>query len=111
MKLMNKNSNGFSHTAMKKVKIDGEEVLKPYTYTLNAGGVADVPKEIADIWLKIPGVEKYVAPEDLKKVEEDAKKELEALKKEVEKAKAAETEALKQVEELTAELEALKKRN
>lgn len=82
MKLQNKNGNSFSHTVMKKVKVDGHEVTKPVTYTLGAGAVADIPDDIAKIWLKINGVEEYVAPADLQKVEEEAKKELEALKKE-----------------------------
>ncbi len=120
MKLQNKNGNSFSHTVMKKVKVDGHEVTKPVTYTLGAGAVADIPDDIAKIWLKINGVEEYVAPADLKKVEEEAKKELEALKKEADKLRA-ENEALKkeleqyntpkdgnQVKDDT-ELEALKK--
>lgn len=94
MKLQNKNGNSFSHTVMKKVKVDGHEVTKPVTYTLGAGAVADIPDDIAKIWLKISGVEEYVAPADLKKVEEEAKKELEALKKEADELRA-ENEALK----------------
>lgn len=94
MKLQNKNGNSFSHTVMKKVKVDGQEVTKPVTYTLGAGAVADIPDDIAKIWLKISGVEKYVAPADLEKVEEEAKKELEALKKEADELRA-ENEALK----------------
>lgn len=94
MKLQNKNGNSFSHTVMKKVKVDGHEVTKPVTYTLGAGAVADIPDDIAKIWLKINGVEEYVAPADLKKVEEEAKKDLEALKKEADELRA-ENEALK----------------
>lgn len=78
MKLINQGTNPLRHGA-----------------TVLAKGVAtEVPDEIAEIWLTIPGVEKYVAPADLTKVQ--AKAEAEA------KAKDAEIAALK------AEIEKLK---
>lgn len=111
MKLHNKTSNGYSHTVLKKVKVDGQEVTKPVKYTLNPGAVADIPNDIAKIWLKIKGIEEYVAPADLKEAESKAQAEIEALKKEVEAANKEKEEALKEVDSLKAEIEALKKGN
>ena len=92
MKIQNKTSNGFSHVMKEQ---DEKGYLKDVLYTVAAGGVADVPDEVAQVWLKIPGVVQYVAPEDLKKVEEEAKAKQAALEKENEalKAKLAELEA------------------
>lgn len=56
-------------------------------YTLKIGETLDVPKEVADIWLKLDGVTKYVTPEDLEA--EKAKAVEEALKAERAKSAAA----------------------
>lgn len=109
MKLYNKNKNGFSHTVQSKVKTADGEVIKPITYTLAAGATADVPDEVAEIWLKIEGVEKYIAPEDLKKAQKQAeakaKEEIDKLSKELETVKT-ENEALKAENQKLAEAEA-----
>lgn len=49
-------------------------------YTIKIGETLDVPNDVADIWLKIDGVTKYVTPEDLEA--EKAKAVEEALKAE-----------------------------
>lgn len=69
MKLINKTMNTLQH---------GEHFLR-----VNA--VEDIPEDIAKIWLKINGVEEYVEPADLAKLE----KENEKLKKQLEAAKTA----------------------
>lgn len=52
---------------------------------LRVNAVEDIPEDIAKIWLKINGVEEYVEPADLAKLE----KENEKLKKQLEAAKTA----------------------
>lgn len=78
MKLLNKSGNNLSHTLIVK--------NEPKVYLLANGKHADVPQEIAEIWLKFNGVEKYIEPQDLEKAakeaEEKSQTELEALKKE-----------------------------
>lgn len=49
-------------------------------YTLKIGESLDVPKQIADIWLKFEGVTKFITPEDIEA--EKAKAVAEALKAE-----------------------------
>ena len=49
-------------------------------YYLEVGKSLDVPKEVAEIWLKFDGVEKFIAPEDIEA--EKAKAVAEALKEE-----------------------------
>lgn len=83
MKLLNKSGNGLSHT-IKKI-VNGKEESK--YFFLAIGKVIDVPEEIANLWLKIKGVEKYVAPEDLAEIEAKKDKEIEKLKKELAEAK------------------------
>lgn len=58
-------------------------------YRLEVGKVLDVPKEVADIWLKYEGVQVYVSPEDVEKAKAEAVAK--ALKEE--KAKATEDKA------------------
>ena len=75
MKLINKTQNTLQH---------GEHFLRVNT-------VADIPEDVAKIWLKINGVEEYAEPADLKKLEkenEKLKKELEAAKKTTTKGKS-----------------------
>jgi len=96
------------------------------THILNGGTTADVPDEVAEIWLKIPGVEKYIAPEDVTKAQKQAEakakeeigklsEELKIARAEVEKLKAenlklTEAEA-KAKEEIKTLKETLKKSN
>ncbi len=78
-------------------------------YRLLKGEKKEIPNEIAQEWLKIPGVEKYVAPEDVtkaqKQAEAKAKEEIGKLKDELEKAKA-EIEKLKAENQKFTEAEA-----
>lgn len=66
-------------------------------YKLEKGAKADIPDYIAKVWLEIPGVERYVDPEELEKVkakaEAEAKEKQAALEKENEDLK-------KQIQEL-----------
>lgn len=78
MKLVNNSGNGLNHI-VKEIE-NGKETSK--TYFLPIGGNLDVPEEIANLWLKIKGVEKYVEPEDLEKLEAQAKEEKEKLEAE-----------------------------
>ena len=60
-------------------------------YMLRVGETKDIPEEIAKIWLKLDGIEEYVEPADLAKLEkenEKLKKQLEAAKKTTTKGKA-----------------------
>lgn len=88
MKIINKNKNTLMHTLQAKTK-DG---IKNVNYTLNGGATDDIPDEIAEIWLQIPGVEKYLGEEDLKKAQKQAeakaKEEIKKLSDELETAKA-----------------------
>lgn len=95
MKLHNKTSYGLQHVVTKTDK-DGRTTK--ITYTLACDEVKEIPQEVANVWMKINGVEEYVAPADLKKAEEKAKAEKEALEKENAELKA-ELEKLKKAEE------------
>lgn len=72
MKLINNSENSLMHT------------LGSTVYFLAQGGIAEIPKDVANIWLKIKGIKEYIEPKDLTK----AKEEAEALKEEVKKLKA-----------------------
>lgn len=93
MKLINNSTNPLAH---------GE-------YKLPKGGKNEIPDEIAKEWLKIPGVEKYIAPEDVtkaqKQAEAKAKEEIGKLTDELKAAKA-EIEKLKAENQKLAEAEA-----
>lgn len=99
MKLINKTSNNLSH-------LEGDKY-----YFLAVGKIDDVPEEIAKIWLKINGVEKYVSPADLerakKEAEEKAKAEKKALEEENAKLKK-QLEATKEDKPKTAKKKAKK---
>lgn len=75
MQLINKSTNSLSHKEYKLLK----------------GQKAEIPDEIAEIWLQIPGVEKYLGEEDLKKAQKQAeakaKEEIKKLSDELEAAK------------------------
>lgn len=79
MKLINKTLNNLNH-------IEGDKV-----YNLRPGQFADIPNKIAEIWLKIDGIEKYATPEDLEAI----KKENEKLKKQLEEKPAKEAKKTK----------------
>lgn len=82
MKLINNGTNPLAHGVHKLPK----------------GGVAEIPDDIAEDWLKINGVKQYVSPADLEIAAKKAKAEADA------KVKAIEDEN----EKLKAELEILK---
>ena len=86
MKLINKTQNAYCH-----------QLDKDY-YFIGINKVVDVPEELAKIWLKIDGIEKYVDSKDVEK----AAKEVEAKAKEAQKVLAEENKKLKK------EVEALK---
>lgn len=87
MKLINKTVNNFSHFIVENGKIK--------TYKLESGNFIDVPESIAEIWLKINGIEKYVDPVEAEKKENALKSENEALKAELKKLKQEKTQANK----------------
>ena len=60
-------------------------------FYLEKGKTLNVPKEVADIWLKIDGVTEFIAPEDIEA--EKAKAVAQALKEE--RAKVAAKKAKK----------------
>ncbi len=86
MKLINKSGNGLSHTLITEKKVNDEVIKSSELYTLPMGATADIPDEVAKIWLNIQGVEKYLEQGDVDKAakaaEDKAKVELEALKAE-----------------------------
>lgn len=104
MKLYNKSTNPFSHAYLNDDKETVYLILKPQK-------TLDVPDDIAELWLKYDGVEKYVAPEDIEKaaaekakekeeeikakVKAEVQEEIDKLKAELEKAKAAAGKAAK----------------
>ena len=57
-------------------------------YVLGIGKTLDVPEAIANIWLKIDGVNRFISPEDMEKEKEQAVKKAveEAIKAEKDKA-------------------------
>lgn len=64
--------------------------LSHLDFQCEVGSFLDVPKEVADLWLKIDGVKPYVTPEDVeaekqKAVEEAIKAERAKIKAEAEK--------------------------
>lgn len=78
MKLINNSENGLMHKIGEKV------------YFLAKGAVLDVPKDVANIWLKIKNIKEYVEPKDLEKAKDEAaalKEELKKLKSDIAKAK------------------------
>ncbi|DAB09776.1 TPA: hypothetical protein CPT95_03585 [Candidatus Gastranaerophilales bacterium HUM_15] len=94
MKLHNRCGNNLSHVIVEK----GKNI----TYFIANGDFGEVPKKVAEIWLKIPGVTEYVEPADLEKAEAEAKAKQEAmekenaeLKKKLEALEKAKTEAKK----------------
>lgn len=92
---------------------NGANPLAHSTYKLAKGAKADIPDDIAKIWLDIRGVERYIAPADLEKAEAEAKAKTEAEKKayeaEIEKLKAEITDLKKGNTEAKAKIEAKKK--
>lgn len=72
MKILNKCGNGLCHSLNGKI------------YFLAHDTMGDIPEEAAKVWLKIPGVTEFVAPEDLEKLKAENK----ALKAKAETKKA-----------------------
>lgn len=63
MKLSNKTENNFAHTVSSKER-----------YFLAAGTVAEIPDEVAKLWLQYEGVEEYVDPAEVEKLKAEVKK-------------------------------------
>lgn len=92
MKIINKSENAICHGIPSMTNKD--------FYRVEVGKVLEVPDYIAELWLKIKGVEEYAAPADVKKAE-DENAEL--------KAKVKELEAKLNKKETTAKKPAAKK--
>lgn len=75
MKIVNNSENALCHGIPSK---DGKNFFRA-----EVGAVIDVPDYVAELWLKIKGVEEYAAPADVKKAE-DENTELKAKIKELE---------------------------
>lgn len=92
MKIVNKTGNGLSHSINVADKWEH--------YFLANGEIKDIPEQIAQIWLKIKGVEKYIDQAELERAEKAAKAKVEAEKNALEvanKALKAELEAVKNI--------------
>ena len=87
MKVINNSIYNLSHN----------DVISKKNYYCEVGSFLDVPKEIADLWLKIDGVKPYVTPED---IEAEKKKAVEAALK-AERAKTAEVKPAKTTKKTT----------
>ena len=84
MKLINNSENGLMHKIGEKV------------YFLASGAVLDVPKDVANIWLKIKNIKEYIEPKDLEKAKDEAaalKEEIKKLKSDIAKTKETKTKA------------------
>jgi predicted nucleic acid-binding Zn-ribbon protein len=73
-------------------------------FIIKAGEVLEVPKKVAEIWLKIKGIVEYVDPKEAKEAIAKATDAYKALKAEFDKLKEAH-------DKLKAELATLKKSN
>lgn len=85
MRLYNKSKRTYQHTYFNTDK-------NPTTISLNPRCDAEIPDEVAELWLKIGEVVEYVDPQKAKKVQADLeaenaklKAELKALKKTIKK--------------------------
>ena len=73
MKITNRTGNGLSHSLY-----EGKDLIH---YYLGNGETKDIPDNIAKIWLKFPGVDKYIDQADLERAEKEAKAKAEAVAK------------------------------
>lgn len=96
MKLYNRSNNGLTHTEGTKV------------YILAKGATAEIPDNIAKIWLKIKGIEKYIGQDDLKKAEKEAQAKAKAEREALEKELAATKAELNKLKEAQAKATAQK---
>lgn len=92
MKVINKTGNGLSHSMVINGNVE--------RFYIPNGGILNVPEEIAQIWLNLTGVEKYIDQADLEKAEKEAKAKSEAEKKALEEKNKA---LLAQLEEMKKE--------
>lgn len=67
MKLQNKSKRSYVHSFLDKN-------FKLVLLKLAPNEIKDIPDEVAKIWLKAKDIIEYVAPQDLKKLEEENKK-------------------------------------
>ena len=80
-----------------KLENDSRTTLTHGDLVFYPGNVADIPDNIAKIWLHVPGIKQYVNPEEVKANEAKAAQELE--------------KALKTIETLEEEIKELKDQN
>lgn len=91
---------------------NGTNPLLHGVYELAKGASADIPDEIAKLWLDIPGVTKFIGEADIKKAKQEAeakaKAEIEAEKARADAAEKAKQKAEAENAKLQAELAKLK---
>lgn len=90
--------NGSKTTLQHSEIVNGKAKL----ITLKPNDVADVPKAVAETWLKVDGVAEHVDPAKAKKEQEELLKEVETLKKEL-------AQKDKEIKSLKAEIAKLQK--
>lgn len=82
-------------------------------YTLLKGAKANIPDDVAAIWLKIPGVTKFIGQADINKAKKEAEAkaeaEIAAEKARADAADKAKKEADEEIAKLKAELAEMKK--
>ena len=71
-----------NNTKEKYVHSYFDENYKLQMLVLKPQSTLEVPEEVAASWLKIPGIEEYIAPEKAKEEKEKLLKQVEQLKKE-----------------------------
>lgn len=69
-------------------------------FIIKAGEILEVPKKIAEVWLKVKGIVEYVDPKEAKEAAAKAADAYKALKAECEKLKEALAKAKEEIAEL-----------
>lgn len=93
MKIINRSEFNLSHALEKEIKLkDGTIRMEQQPYLLPIGETMEVPDEVAKVWLKIKGVEKFrneadIEAEKQKAVEEALAKQKAELQGKPKKAK------------------------
>lgn len=75
MKVQNKSKYAFQHTVLDERKHVNLLVIAP-------GEVKDIPKDVAEVWLKTGAVVEYIAPVEAKAKEKELLQKIEQLEKE-----------------------------
>lgn len=71
-----------NNTKRKYVHSFFDENYKLQMLVLKPQSILEVPEEVATSWLKVAGIEEYIAPEKVKEEKEKLLKQVEQLKKE-----------------------------